>query len=99
MHNNASNSNNFKSQTGIDHAIFIGVNGIGSKNVWRSKNKGVVTPVVTTLNSLINTKAATLKTKADKINWSGPNWHETLTESDSDFHGGSSKAYKGAVEE
>lgn len=67
--------------------VFIGIDGLGSHNLYRSEFNGVAAPVVPNLNMIKESAAWTLKAQIDLRNWSGPNWVGMITGSNSDEHG------------
>lgn len=67
--------------------VLIGIDGLGSHNLYRSEFNGVASPVVPNINKIKENAAWTVKAQIDLRNWSGPNWVGMITGSNSDEHG------------
>ncbi len=71
----------------INRVVFIGIDGVGSHNLWRGPINGVASPVVPNINKLKSVSAWTTRAQIDQRNWSGPNWVGMITGSNSQEHG------------
>jgi predicted AlkP superfamily pyrophosphatase or phosphodiesterase len=69
------------------HVVLIGIDGLGTHNLYRSEFNGVAPPAVPHLNNIKENAAWTGKAQIDLRNWSGPNWVGMITGSNSDEHG------------
>lgn len=67
------------------HVIFIGIDGLGSHNLWPT-DSSIVTPETPNINRLMAESAYSKRASIDRRNWSGPNWGSMLTGEDSDTH-------------
>lgn len=76
-----------KSFIPYDHVLLIGIDGMGSHNLYDTKKWGVRPPRIKTINHLKNNGAWSLNVKIDHRNWSGPNWMSIFTGVFSDVHG------------
>ena len=74
-------------RTEIPRVIVIGIDGMGSDNVWRDTYRGVAPPVIPYINRLKDDGAYTLAARIDPLNFSGPNWAGMVTGSNSAEHG------------
>ena len=77
----------FNIQAKVKHVVFIGIDGLGTHNLYRDEFKGVAAPVVPNINRLKSASAWTGNASIDERNWSGPNWVGMITGSTSDEHG------------
>jgi hypothetical protein len=71
----------------IPRVILIGIDGLGSGNVWRDTYNGVPAPAVPNIDRLRDSGAYTLRARIDPLNFSGPNWAGMVTGSISAEHG------------
>jgi hypothetical protein len=69
------------------HVVLIGVDGLGSHNLYRKTEKKIKAPRVPNINFMKKNGAWTLDAKIDRRNWSGPNWMGILSGFPSDEHG------------
>ncbi len=69
------------------HVIVLGIDGLGSHNVWRHEELGTPPPSIPTLSKLMADGAWTLQAQIDEIAVSGPNWMGMLTGAPSSRHG------------
>jgi len=67
--------------------VVLGIDGLGSDNVWRDADRGVASPEVPAIERLREQGAWTLAARIDPRNFSGPNWAGMVTGSPSDVHG------------
>lgn len=67
--------------------LVLGIDGLGSDNVWRAADRGVAPPDVPAIDRLREQGAWTLGARIDSRNFSGPNWAGMVAGSPSDAHG------------
>ncbi len=76
----------------VPRVVILGIDGLGTHNVWRDMYKGVPPPEIPNIESLAATGAYSLHAGIDPLNFSGPNWMGMLTGSSSSEHGVESNA-------
>jgi predicted AlkP superfamily pyrophosphatase or phosphodiesterase len=71
----------------VPRVVVLGIDGLGSDNVWRDTFRGVPAPEIPNIDGLRQAGAYTLEARIDPLNFSGPNWMGMLTGSLSSEHG------------
>ena len=76
-----------KSVAPYKHVLLIGIDGLGSHNLYPSQESGVRDPKTPNIDFLKNNGAWSLDAQIDERNWSGPNWMGILSGYNSNQHG------------
>lgn len=71
----------------IEHVIVIGLEGVGSKNLWRKELSGVPAPKIPTMTKFVKEGAFSLSATSDAMNRRGSNLNSMFTGSSSSAHG------------